>query len=105
MDSGIRHYPGVSSPPNSTTAWPLGITAWPRCQSMRQGGKQVCRRDTAMSESKIREEICRLRRSLFEPGLTAGSSGHISVGLDDRRWLGTPAHAAPGSLDPAPALA
>ena len=32
-----------------------------------------------MSETKLREEICRLGRSLFERGLTPGSSGNISV--------------------------
>ena len=36
-----------------------------------------------MTETKIREEICRLGRSLFERGLTPGSSGNISVKLDD----------------------
>ena len=37
-----------------------------------------------MSETKIREEICRLGRSLFERGLTPGSSGNIS--RQTRRW-------------------
>ena len=32
-----------------------------------------------MTETGIREEICRLGRSLFERGLTPGSSGNISV--------------------------
>ena len=36
-----------------------------------------------MTETRIREEICRLGRSLFERGLTPGSSGNISVKLDD----------------------
>ena len=54
-----------------------------------------------MSETKIREEICRLGRSLFERGLTPGSSGNISVGLDDGGWLVTPTNASLGSLDPA----
>jgi len=34
-----------------------------------------------MDETKLREEICRLGRSLFERGLTPGSSGNISVRL------------------------
>ena len=36
-----------------------------------------------MSETTVREEICRLGRSLFERGLTPGSSGNISAKLDD----------------------
>ena len=38
-----------------------------------------------MSEAKIREDICRFGRSLFERGLTPGSSGNISVRLARRR--------------------
>ncbi len=77
-------------------ALPLGITAWPRCQSMRQGGTE----DAALTETGLREEICRLGRSLFERGLTPGSSGNISAKLDDG-WLVTPTNASLGSLDPA----
>jgi 3-dehydro-4-phosphotetronate decarboxylase len=54
-----------------------------------------------MSESRIREEICRLGRSLFERGLTPGSSGNISVRLDDGGYLVTPTNASLGFLDPA----
>ena len=54
-----------------------------------------------MSETRIREEICRLGRSLFERGLTPGSSGNISVKLDDGGWLVTPTNASLGFLDPA----
>src|SRR6202011_2925858 len=75
----------------------LRITAWPRCQSMRQGGKE----GAAMTESKIREEICRLGRSLFERGLTPGSSGNLSIRLDDGGWLVTPTNSSLGFLDPA----
>jgi 3-dehydro-4-phosphotetronate decarboxylase len=53
-----------------------------------------------MSETRIREEICRLGRSLFERGLTPGSSGNISVKLDDGGWLVTPTNASLGFLDP-----
>ncbi|MBV8699069.1 MAG: aldolase, partial [Bradyrhizobium sp.] len=35
-----------------------------------------------MSEATLREGICRFGRSLFERGLTPGSSGNISVRLD-----------------------
>jgi 3-dehydro-4-phosphotetronate decarboxylase len=54
-----------------------------------------------MNETKLREEICRLGRSLFERGLTPGSSGNISVRLDGGGWLVTPTNASLGSLDPA----
>ena len=54
-----------------------------------------------MTETALREEICRLGRSLFERGLTPGSSGNISVRLDDGGWLVTPTNASLGSLDPA----
>src|SRR3954454_25131305 len=54
-----------------------------------------------MTETALREEICRLGRSLFDRGLTPGSSGNISVKLDDGGWLVTPTNASLGSLDPA----
>jgi ribulose-5-phosphate 4-epimerase/fuculose-1-phosphate aldolase len=54
-----------------------------------------------MSETKIREEICRFSRSLFERGLTPGSSGNISVRLEDGGFLLTPTNASLGFLDPA----
>jgi len=79
-------------------ALPLGITAWPRCQSV---GKRFGKPGMCMSETGIREEICRFGRSLFERGLTPGSSGNISVKLDDGGWLVTPTNASLGFLDPA----
>src|ERR1700750_1900023 len=54
-----------------------------------------------MSEAKLREDICRLGRSLFERGLTPGSSGNISVKLDDGGYMVTPTNASLGFLDPA----
>ena len=53
-----------------------------------------------MSETHLREAICRYGRSLFERGLTPGSSGNISVRLDDGGWLVTPTNASMGFLDP-----
>ncbi|GJD92128.1 MULTISPECIES: aldolase [Methylobacterium] len=53
------------------------------------------------TESRLREEICRYGRSLFERGLTPGSSGNISVRLDDGGWLVSPTNASLGFLDPA----
>ncbi|MFG1349912.1 aldolase [Xanthobacter autotrophicus] len=54
-----------------------------------------------MSETKLRESICMFGRSLFERGLTPGSSGNISLRLDDGGWLVTPTNASLGFLDPA----
>ena len=36
-----------------------------------------------MSESKIREKICIFAASIFDRGITHGSTGNISVRLDD----------------------
>ena len=52
-------------------------------------------------EAALRESICRYGRSLFERGLTPGSSGNISLRLDDGGWLVTPTNASLGFLDPA----
>src|SRR6266516_1527253 len=54
----------------------------------------------AMTETKLRDDICRFGRSLFERGLTPGSSGNISLRLDDGGWLVTPTNASLGFLDP-----
>jgi ribulose-5-phosphate 4-epimerase/fuculose-1-phosphate aldolase len=51
-------------------------------------------------ESRLRERMVYFGRSLFDRGLTAGSSGNISVRLDDG-WLLTPTNACLGELDPA----
>ena len=53
-----------------------------------------------MSETRLRDEICRYGQSMFERGLTFGSSGNISARLDDG-WLMTPTNVALGRLDPA----
>src|SRR5437773_12431858 len=54
-----------------------------------------------MTETKLRDDICRFGRSLFERGLTPGSSGNLSLRLDDGGWLVTPTNASLGFLDPA----
>src|ERR1700744_6127453 len=54
-----------------------------------------------LDESRMREGICLFSRSLFDRGLTPGSSGNISVRLDDGGWLVTPTNASLGYLDPA----
>lgn len=53
-----------------------------------------------MSETTARDEIARLAKSMYDRGLTFGSSGNISVRLDDG-WLMTPTGVAMGDIDPA----
>ncbi len=53
------------------------------------------------TEAKLREEICRSGASLFNRGLTHGSTGNISVSLPDGGWLMTPTGSSLGTLDPA----
>lgn len=53
-----------------------------------------------MSEAKLREQVCVLGKSMFDRGLTVGSSGNISVRTDDG-WLMTPTNSCLGFLDPA----
>jgi len=52
-----------------------------------------------MNENDLRNDIVKWGRSLFERGLTAGSSGNISVRLDDG-YLTTPTNSCLGFLDP-----
>lgn len=52
------------------------------------------------SESDRREEICRIAKSMFDRGLTHGSTGNISAKLGDG-WLLTPTGSSFGTLDPA----
>lgn len=51
--------------------------------------------------NSLRDDITRYGKSLFDRGLTMGSSGNISVRLDDGGWLMTPTNACLGWLDPA----
>lgn len=53
-----------------------------------------------MSETQIRDDIARLAKSIFDRGLTFGSSGNISVRTDDG-WLMTPTGSSMGAIDPA----
>jgi ribulose-5-phosphate 4-epimerase/fuculose-1-phosphate aldolase len=62
--------------------------------------EKALRQEPLMTETHFRDQICRLGRSLFERGLTPGSSGNISVRLDDGGFLVTPTNASLGSLDP-----
>jgi ribulose-5-phosphate 4-epimerase/fuculose-1-phosphate aldolase len=51
-------------------------------------------------EADARDEICRVGASLFQRGLTFGSTGNISVRLPDGGYLMTPTNASLGALDP-----
>lgn len=53
-----------------------------------------------MTETRLRDRIATLGQSMFRRGLTFGSSGNISVRLDDG-WLMTPTGSSLGELDPA----
>ncbi len=52
------------------------------------------------SENKIREDIARLSKSLFDRGFSVGSAGNISVAVDDGILM-TPTNSCLGFLDPA----
>lgn len=51
-------------------------------------------------ETRTRDDIVRVGKSLFDRGLTAGSTGNISVRLGSGELLMTPTNASLGSLDP-----
>lgn len=52
-------------------------------------------------ETELREQICRIAKSLFDRGLTSGASGNISARLPDGGLLVTPTGVSLGMLDPA----
>ena len=51
-------------------------------------------------EARLREEICLLAKSLFDRGLTGGSTGNISARLPGGGLLVSPTGACFGRLDP-----
>ena len=51
-------------------------------------------------ESALREQICLLAKSLFDRGLTGGSTGNISARTDDGGLLVSPTGTSFGRLDP-----
>ena len=53
-----------------------------------------------MNETAARDEIAKLAKSMYERGLTFGSSGNISVKREDG-WLMTPTGVSMGEIDPA----
>ena len=54
-----------------------------------------------MSESALRELICTLAESLYQRGLTGGSTGNISARTEDGGLLVSPTGSCFGRLDPA----
>lgn len=53
------------------------------------------------ADAKLRDRICDLARSMFDRGLTHGSSGNISARTEDGGLLVTPTGSSFGRLDPA----
>jgi ribulose-5-phosphate 4-epimerase/fuculose-1-phosphate aldolase len=53
-----------------------------------------------MNEPRQRDEICAIAKSLFDRGLTHGSTGNVSARCEDG-WLLTPTGSNLGALDPA----
>ena len=53
-----------------------------------------------MSENKLREQICELAKSMFDRGLTGGSTGNISARTEDGGLLVSPTGTSFGRLDP-----
>lgn len=54
-----------------------------------------------MTETRQREQICAMAKSIFDRGLTGGASGNISVRTGDGGLLVTPTGSSFGALDPA----
>jgi ribulose-5-phosphate 4-epimerase/fuculose-1-phosphate aldolase len=54
-----------------------------------------------VSETRLRDELCRLAASLFDRGYTHGSTGNISARTEDGGLLVSPTGSSFGRLDPA----
>lgn len=54
-----------------------------------------------MTDAALREQICLLAKSLFDRGLTHGSTGNISARTEDGGLLVSPTGTSFGRLDPA----
>lgn len=52
------------------------------------------------TETKLREQICLLAKSMFDRGLTGGSTGNISTRTEDGGLLVSPTGTSFGRLDP-----
>ena len=54
-----------------------------------------------MADARLREQLCRFAKSLFDRGLTGGNTGNISVRTSDGGILVSPTGTSFGNLDPA----
>ncbi len=54
-----------------------------------------------MSDTVLREQICLLAKSMFDRGLTGGSTGNVSARTEDGGLLVSPTGTSFGRLDPA----
>ncbi|WP_353980424.1 3-oxo-tetronate 4-phosphate decarboxylase [Salinicola endophyticus] len=54
----------------------------------------------ATSERQLRQRIATLGQRLYARGLSPGTSGNISVRLDEQSWLCTPTNSCMGELEP-----
>jgi len=54
-----------------------------------------------IKENRLREDMCRLAKSMFDRGLTGGSTGNISARTEDGGLLVSPTGTSFGRLDPA----
>jgi ribulose-5-phosphate 4-epimerase/fuculose-1-phosphate aldolase len=52
------------------------------------------------TETRLREQICLLAKSMFDRGLTGGSTGNISAQTEDGGLLVSPTGTSFGRLDP-----
>ena len=52
------------------------------------------------AEAKLREQICMLAKSMFDRGLTGGSTGNVSARTEDGGLLVSPTGTSFGRLDP-----
>lgn len=53
-----------------------------------------------MNERELRDQMCRLARSLFDRGYAVGGAGNLSLRLPDGTFLVTPTGSSLGRLDP-----
>jgi ribulose-5-phosphate 4-epimerase/fuculose-1-phosphate aldolase len=65
------------------------------------GGQTGAKTGAITGETQLRDQICLLAKSMFDRGLTGGSTGNISARTSDGGLLVSPTGACFGRLDPA----
>ena len=95
IDPGV---PALRAGPQLTIALKSGILA---AMTFSPRQPPVCCTAQIMTDTRLREQLCELARSLFERGLTAGSTGNISARTADGGLLVSPTGSSFGRLDPA----